>query len=515
MTTKRCTRSDCPDAGVDLPFDAFTADKSRPDGLAKWCRKCSRAHASRQYLKHKERRKGKDPAPVEQAPACAHDWPVPGEWKWSIPPVCPLCRAEMPEAQWVEFQAVAERLNSDFATLTPNDLDATNAEAARIKAQVYNRKMGEFANNLQGGELTEADGRFIGGLAEQERRWGNQRLARKVAVSAANRVKHLQLTRHVAETYFTETIQATGYAAKEPSVKRQERTLVLGLSDLHLGAQQDERNNPTPFRAVEEARAFESILLTSLHWKEQYRKETELLVLLNGDVIEGNLGHDRVHVGLAEQKAIFWHFFQTAFAHWADAFPKVHVVAVPGNHGRDLIRHPGRATNEKYDGHEWEMYYALQRMCGQLRNVTWDLGLRPYATVARYGANLLVAHGDTEPKIGDPDTKSSANAATMHKLNSTLDYGLVFDTAFFGHFHKARLQPKRPTTLIFNGAMVPPNGYARSEGYIDERPGQTLWEWVPGHPVGHYLFADVGSAYQDANLGKLVTPFRFPDAASL
>jgi hypothetical protein len=166
--------------------------------------------------------------------------------------------------------------------------------------------------------------------------------------------------------------------------------------------------------------------------------------MLNGDLIEGLLLHDfRDGAPLTEQKAIFWQVLPSAMlAEFARAFPSVRVFCQPGNHGRDKLRHPGRATSAKWDGHETTMYYGARALCSRLPNVTWDIPFRavsedrparPWSSASR--------HGDTEVKLGDPDTKAKDNLAILDKINATRLYGVEFAAWAFGHFHKPRYLP--------------------------------------------------------------------------
>jgi hypothetical protein len=118
-----------------------------------------------------------------------------------------------------------------------------------------------------------------------------------------------------------------------------------------------------------------------------------------------------------------------------------------------------------------------------------------------------LSHGDTEIKLGDPDLKAKDNRTQLDRL---LASGTTrhFDCAAFGHFHKARYQPGKPA-ILFNGALIPSNGYARSEGYFTEC-GQWLWEAVEGYPIGDLRFVQVGVAQdRDERLGQMIPPFRF------
>ncbi len=436
----------------------------------------------------------------------------------------------------------AQRRSSDFEALKPEDFEdeyatgiandrsagakATSAAAAREKRQEFNRQMGEFATDFRdaavkaahtgstiGDNVPAKHANYIRTLAEQERRFGNRRWSRSIAIAEAHEQLSREALAYVADRYFTNKIMPTGYArfplSKSPNIKR---TACVLLSDLHFGSELDSLDEPVTYLATQEARRLEFVLRQFLDYKPQYRSNTEALVIINGDIIEGLLMHDlRSGSPLTEQKAIFWAYMSTFIALVAQQYPTVRVVCQPGNHGRDKVRHPGRATARKWDGHEWECYYALRAMCSSLLNVTWQLDFRAVSIVDLYGSKLGVTHADTEVKLGDPDTKSTDNARILDRINSTRLYGVEFDAWVFGHYHKGRYQPRNPRVL-WNGALVPPNGYARSAGYIGEPCGQWIWEATEGFPIGDTRFVEVGESQDnDERLGTLIKPFRFAD----
>jgi hypothetical protein len=314
--------------------------------------------------------------------------------------------------------------------------------------------------------------------------------------------------RAVGEDVFSGKIEPRGYASKLQSSKPARRSVVCLLSDLHLGAELSDLDNPIPFGAIQESRRLEFVLREVLEFKPQYRDISECVLLLNGDLIDGLLQHDqRDGAPLAEQQAIFLQHMSRFIGHCAMHFPSVRVVCQPGNHGRNKLRHPGRATSSKWDGVEWSLYYALKMMSSRLANVSFDLGFRALSLVDLHGSTLLLSHGDTEIKLGDPDLKAKDNRTQLDRL---LASGTTrhFDCAAFGHFHKARYQPGKPA-ILFNGALIPSNGYARSEGYFTEC-GQWLWEAVEGYPIGDLRFVQVGvSQDRDERLGQMIPPFRF------
>lgn len=405
-----------------------------------------------------------------------------------------------------------QRISSDHEALRPEDFDVTvgndgriDPKAAREKRQEFSRSMGKFARNLGRHELDERDGHYIAGLAEQERRFANRRIARTVSLLAAHEALALRNFKAVAEEHFSDKIIPSGYATK-PS-KSCKRTVVLFLSDLHIGAELSPLDNPVEFRALQEARRLEFLVRQAVDYKPQYRADSELLLILGGDLIEGLLLHDlRDGSPLTEQMIRFWKYFSATLALFAKAFPSVRVVCQPGNHGRNVLRHPGRATSSKWDGVEFQMYFALSMMASSLKNVTFDLGFRAVSIVDLYGAKMLVTHGDTEVKLGHPDKAAEKNATELAKINATQIYGYSFDVVAAGHFHTPRHQPGSPT-VIFNGMLVPPNGHARSSGYVTEQCGQWLWEAVEGYPVGDARYLKVGVAQDtDERLGQIIKP---------
>jgi hypothetical protein len=398
------------------------------------------------------------------------------------------------------------------------------SKASREKRQEFSAAMGQFADELTDAakaqsrgdgpvldRMSASSGDYIGKLAEQERRFGNRRLARSISLAEAHEALALRRFKQAATEYLSSKIVPAGYALKAGNAKTK-RTVCALLSDLHLGSDLHALDEPVPFRAVEEARRLEFVLRQILDYKPQYRAQSRLCLMLNGDMIEGQLGHDlRGGAPLTEQKVIFWKLLGPFIAQCAAAFPGVDVWCQPGNHGRDKVRHPGRATSRKWDGHEWEMYWALSQMGSDLHNVTWHLDFRAVSSINLHGQYLLLTHGDTELKLGHPDTQASKNAATFDRVNSTRIFGHEYAAAAIGHYHTPRYHPRKPKE-IWNGALVPPNGYARAEGHIAEPAGQWLWEAVEGFIVGDARFVEVGVAQDhDERLGSIIQPFRFEE----
>lgn len=480
-----------------LPLDRFNAQSSARDGLQRWCRSCQHGDNAAKVDAHAEK--------VDRAIA-----------------------------------ERARRLASETEALRPEDLDddaydvgvgnvkgaaakRLSAQASRERRQEFNARMGEHAADLasaartaheRGGDvlagMSPRSAEYIGKLAEQELRFGRRRVARTIALAQASEAANLAMMKQVAREFFSGKIEARGYAAK-PSARRIKRSVVLLLSDLHFGAELSSLDEPVPFGAIQEARRLEYVVRQAIDYKPQYRADTELVLCLNGDVIEGLLGH-QIAAGdpLAEQKAIFWRLMSQAIGMLARAFPRVRVFCQAGNHGRDKVRHPGRATWRKWDGHEFECYYALAMMSSSLKNVTFDVPFRAVSAIDLHGAVIGMTHGDTELPFGHPDTKAKQNAQAVDRVNALKTWGHWFDGWLVGHYHTGRYMLGQPR-LIFNAALVPPNGHARGAGYIGDACGQFMFESVEGHPIGDVRFLEVSERTDaDESLGKLIQPFRFP-----
>lgn len=498
----------CPACSTEKPADAdhFHARAMSPDGFEARCKDCR----NDAQAKRDEAKRGAIAAKDSKVVAAAEE----------------RARRLASDMDPLKLEDFDDDYDVSVGNVDSKEARKASSKASKEKRQEFNAEMGHHAEDLKraaatahqrGGDVASAmsgrSGSYIAKLAEQEKRFGNRRMARTISLSQAAEAMSLQLYKQVAREFFHDKIIATGFATKKPT-KKMKRSCVLLLSDLHLGAELSSLDEPMPFRAVEEARRLEYILREAINYKPHYRADTEMVLLLNGDLIEGQLMHQiGAGAALAEQKAIFWTYFRRFIAELSAAFPSVRVFCQPGNHGRDKVRHPGRATWRKWDGHEWEMMWALKEMCSGLANVTFDVPFRAVSAINLHGSIVGMSHGDTEVKLGHPDGAAKNNARELDRINATKIFGHVFDAWLFGHFHSGRYILGSPR-VIFNAALVPPNGHARASGYIGEACGQFLFEAAEGHPIGDVRFLEVGiDQDQDESLGKIIQPFRFPHFA--
>lgn len=519
-----------------------------PDGLRYYCKPCDRAYQAATRKRNREKNAAV-PARENRATASEAQFDIDEDLSAfhsaPTPPSAPAAPPPPSAAEQRASQRAAEReaervrrLASPYDPLGTDNFQAAKSEAQardygytqhgtnplgrgdpsadRQKKQEFNVLMGKTADWLRDPEgFTDEEIRelalYHAHLAEDEQRYMNRRAARQVSLHLARQSLDRREWKAACKEFMQGKIEATGYAQRRHEGPPLERTLVCGLSDIHLGSDLDTRSNPEAYRAIEEARRLEYVLRNVLEYKLDHRDRTELCLLINGDIIEGQLGHDgRAGAPGAEQKMVFLKLFGPFIAHCARAFKRVRVICCPGNHGRDIARHPGRSFVDKWDGIEFNLYEQLAMMSSELKNTTFHIAPSGTAIVGLYGRNLLVTHGDTEPSIKHPDN-AVTNATTLGKLSNNRTYGVELHGGFFGHYHTGRYIQKSIAQL-FNPAMVPPNGFGRAVGGVDDVQGQTMWESTPDHLIGDYRMIRVGPEQdRDERLGKdLIKPFRYP-----
>lgn len=436
------------------------------------------------------------------------------------PPVDPSLAAAAEETAVQRLERVAKeqarvaaaqaRLDSDTTSLKPGDLnpdDYTAPNYDREKKQEYNENMGTFGQALRElGTDPESMAAFVSLTAEQERRWLNKRLSRSVSIGAARELLMVrQFEQMAARVQWP--LKPEGYAQTEKSVIPS-RGVVLGLSDLHIGANLPAYENPIGFNFLSASRRLARLTHECGDYKPQYRDHTELVFAVIGDIVEGLLGwNDADNAPFAEQQVACCFMLAQSIEYLAARYPKVRVVCQTGNHGRNKLTHPGRATSSKWNSQEYVIYKFLERQCRALKNVSFQIPLGPNAVVDMLGRRGVFSHGDTEHNLMSPSTKANTWRAAIDRLNSTGSCGGMVDLFFAGHFHDPMIIPHGNATAIANGALVPGNGHSRSSGFSSQC-GQWLWEFTAKHAFGDNRFLRVGlDDDTDTSLDTIITPF--------
>jgi len=290
------------------------------------------------------------------------------------------------------------------------------------------------------------------------------------------------------------------------------RAVNLVLSDLHFGS--DISKNKTgglDFGKIEEARRLAKVTQEVITYKPQYRKETELNVLLLGDLIQNQLHDMRDGAPMAEQVCRAIHLLSQTLTHFTNNFPQVNVYVNSGNHGRNTSRHHNRAVNDKWDSLESIICYALKNTFKNVKNIKFEIPLTPYVTYEVFGKKIFASHGDTVIKPGfvGKSINTGSLETQINKINATLNDNDEYAVFICGHIHTgSTTHLGNGAVMITNGALVPSDEFAVSIGLLENSCGQMLFESVPGYPVGDVRFIRVNQKDdENKELDKIIQKF--------
>lgn len=296
------------------------------------------------------------------------------------------------------------------------------------------------------------------------------------------------------------------------------RHLNVMWSDHHYGANLDPRCNKIPFGTIEETRRMAALCKQIASYKRHYRDETTLNIHLIGDMIQGKL-HDAESGALLTEQVdrAFWAITNAIFF-LAGQFPEVVIRTAVGNHGRDVRRHPDRATNDKYDSIEFQLYRSIKAVVeSNCPNVTMETETMPYYIYEQFGMRGLMSHGDTVFNPGYPNKMVNVSnlRAQINEFNAQEDQHVQLFG--FGHVHTAMDVDLGNAMVITNGCLIPTDEYALSIGIFTTPCKQQMWETVEGHMFGDHRKMDVTVADdKDASLDQIIKPWdsryksRFP-----
>ncbi len=352
---------------------------------------------------------------------------------------------------------------------------------------------------------SDVSAQYLAQLEEEEvfrtiRRW-DKRVAQSLA-------KDMLVTRRLEE------IVKRNIAGKLPSPikprlpEKKSRIVNLMLADLHIGADIDPLEFPEGYGLLQAGRRLGKITHEVVEYKKQYRDSQKLNVLLNGDIMQGELGHDREEdIDGAIQFGAALHFLIHCIRHLSLNYSTVDVWCQSGNHGRDINRHPKRALSHKWNSKETELYFALKAAFSLCGNVEFHIDRRQITVIPVFNQRIAMTHGDTALPLGPPRTRGALYEKAFEQLNGNLTLGERIHLLAVGHFHEPHYMIFKSGSAVVSGALVPPNGYARTLGY-ESLCGQWVWESVPGYAWGDSRYLNVG--IEDDNnekLDKIIPPF--------
>jgi len=303
--------------------------------------------------------------------------------------------------------------------------------------------------------------------------------------------------------------QVNSFKTKDRKV---DRILTLVLSDLHIGSDiSADETGSLDFGRVEEARRLAAIVKQVCSYKRLHRSTTELNVLLLGDIIQNLLHDPRAGANLTEQFERALSLLLQALMVFSTEFKKVTVRCSPGNHGRNISRHHGRAVNEKWDSVENNLYLALKYATSHVKNIDFVIPKTPYVTFDVFGKKAFATHGDTVINPGYPGKAIRIGAIEnqINRINANLKDSDEYSLFIVGHVHTASItHMSNGAVMVTNGPMVPVDAYAVSIGLFECQTGQYLIESTPDYPVGDVRYIIVTAKDdKDSSLDKIIKPY--------
>lgn len=154
----------------------------------------------------------------------------------------------------------------------------------------------------------------------------------------------------------------------------------------------------------------------------------------------------------------------------ADVFKNVHVISVPGNHGRTTKKPPSKHIEQNFD---WLASCFLEAKLEHDSRFTWMTPRSTDAVFDMFGRKYLATHGDNIGTrggmgfVGPVATISRGATLTMREYAAR---GISIDKMFIGHFHSA-FDFGRGWS---NGSLPGYSEYARAGRMTPEPPQQWL-----------------------------------------
>ncbi len=211
-----------------------------------------------------------------------------------------------------------------------------------------------------------------------------------------------------------------------------------------------------------------------------------LFVWINGDIVSGNIHEElrRTNDSFDVVDTVdFWADPLAALlSQLAEFFGHVHVVTVPGNHGRNDKKPPSKgATRSSFD---WLTCRIIHRELQSDERFTWNIPDSLDVREQQYDHRYLMQHGDD---FQGGDQIAGAVRPVMMGDYRTLVMEIVdgepYDTMLVGHFHSYTTLPR----AVINGSLIGYSEWAKRKKFRPEKPKQAFWVTTPEHGPSFHL----------------------------
>lgn len=296
----------------------------------------------------------------------------------------------------------------------------------------------------------------------------------------------LQQVLDVVESAADARLDPPAWLSPAKPSKNKRATLVLMLSDTHFDevVRVDEVGGLNAYdRRIAELRLkawAENSVKLARHYLAGVTYDG-VVVLLGGDIFSGDIHEELAQTNEDTMLGSLLHWAEqlsAALGLLAGEFGKVHVAAVPGNHGR-MSRKP-RAKLRARTNFDWLLAKMIERHFAADKRFTFQVGDGADVLVKIYGHGHLLTHGDQAHGGGGiggiwpPIMRLRAR-----KAQRAMSTGETFSTLWLGHWHQLIQTPG----LVVNGSLKGTDEYAFIGNFGHEVPQQALAVVTPEHGV--------------------------------
>jgi hypothetical protein len=288
------------------------------------------------------------------------------------------------------------------------------------------------------------------------------------------------------------------------------RTIVAHLSDTHFqsGIDGEEMGGINKYGNTEESRRLAFFTREIANYKRQHRHETDLVIALNGDIIQGVIHDQESTAAATTQVSAALHLLTQSISFLASEYKNIRVICTVGNHARMMHKgNKGRQTREKWDSFATIINVGLKYALKGHKNVSFEIPVAPYAYTDILGHKFLFTHSDTVLNVGYPG--KSINVVTAKNKINDLKEGIGhIDVVCAGHVHVDTKQIlPNGVVLLTNGSMSGVDEFALSIGITSNNPTQQIFEVTEAHSVGDLRSVQVLEADDMEELDDLIEPF--------
>ena len=310
--------------------------------------------------------------------------------------------------------------------------------------------------------------------------------ARHDAARLETELDELRRVVGIIESVDEVVLEPPSWLAPKNTRSSKRATLVAMLSDTHF----DEVVRPSEVgglnaynRTIAELRLktwCENVIKMARHYLSGVTYDG-VVVMLGGDIFSGDIHEELKETNDDTILGSLLHWSEqlaAALTVLAGEFGKVHVAAVPGNHGR-LTRKP-RAKLRARTNLDWLLAKMLERHFAADKRVTFQVEDGADTLITIYEWGHLLTHGDQAHGGGGiGGIWPTIMRLRAKKAQRAMAVDQPFDTLWMGHWHQLIATPG----LVVNGSLKGTDEYAFIGNFGHEPPQQALAIVTPEHNI--------------------------------